>query len=728
MSEEINLVTAFQGDRKSPKDPYRASAVLERALITGAAGQVTESLFKAGAPVVKAITDPVRDVIAGPLSTTFKSKQANFLAGQGPRRTEKNFNKVIDYKKSIEKRLEEARNAGISHRQQIENELIVPMGNEIRKEFDRYMLENNPMYDSTKYDEKLFQNIARVRMNQPMIEASDEDVASFIKSPAIRDSQGELLTRDKQQVFKKPVDKDSIINQIYNAEKNFLNLAKNVDDKTAPLALQSLAAIAMPSNIVQSLRKGDVRQLNTIAKTDTATFQNVAEMFMAATYADAQKELETGIDVDELRPKINPKTGEVEMVRDRSYEFKSPKLNALYNTFVELNKAGMAVNQLTSIDQFEMFKDAYTEEQILQDAEALGQSVSISSESNIEVNASGEFLIEKTKVKKQGIFGDDEETISKEVVMDLSEGENQFVYAKGLQLKSLTNLLKIQTSSLSEDGIIIFNKMLTEKIKDNRSKYLGRDGAPISVASTTMSLPQYNELLSMIFNVGSMRNGLYAKGKSTRMSAVFEYINSEFVTTSNRLRDLRSAVRAKPLELRTENFEYTLDNALLLNKDGRFNLEKFSSPTNKELLREIPEAIYQHPHNPDNYFKEDQINEHIKQLAFEEFTRRENLEEIKNLNDEVREIFNRLNTITTEDSEKTTEGTTLDDNTGFVYPIIDQKDTTLRNAVNVGDEVISVDKTTSRSSLIGRKPNINTRGILESMLQRRKSITGQGTP
>ena len=34
MSEEINLVTAFQGDRKSPKDPYRASAVLERALIT----------------------------------------------------------------------------------------------------------------------------------------------------------------------------------------------------------------------------------------------------------------------------------------------------------------------------------------------------------------------------------------------------------------------------------------------------------------------------------------------------------------------------------------------------------------------------------------------------------------------------------------------------------------------------------------------------------------------
>ena len=98
MSEEINLVTAFQGDRKSPKDPYRASAVLERAFITGAAGQVTESLFKAGAPVVKAIIDPVRDAIAGPLSTTFKSKQANFLAGQGPRRTEKNFNKVIDYK------------------------------------------------------------------------------------------------------------------------------------------------------------------------------------------------------------------------------------------------------------------------------------------------------------------------------------------------------------------------------------------------------------------------------------------------------------------------------------------------------------------------------------------------------------------------------------------------------------------------------------------------------
>ena len=366
MSEEINLVTAFQGDRKSPKDPYRASAVLERALITGAAGQVTESLFKAGAPVVKAITDPVRDVIAGPLSTTFKSKQANFLAGQGPRRTQKNFNKVIEYKKSIEKRLEEARNAGISHRQQIENELIVPMGNEIRKEFDSSMIKNNAMYDSSKHDEKLFQNIARVRMNQP-IEASDEAIASFIKSPAIRDSQGKLLTRDKQQVFKKPVDQDSIIDQIYNAEKNFLNLAKNVDDKTAPLALQSLAAIAMPSNIVQSLRKGDVRQLNTIAKTDTATFQDVAETFMAVTYADAQKELRTGVDVP------------------RTYTFKSPKLNALYNTFVDLNKAGMAVDQLTSINQFEMFKDAYTEEQILQDAEALGQSVSISSENNIEV-------------------------------------------------------------------------------------------------------------------------------------------------------------------------------------------------------------------------------------------------------------------------------------------------------------------------------------------------------
>ena len=728
MSEEINLVTAFQGDRKSPKDPYRASAVLERAFITGAAGQVTESLFKAGAPVVKAITDPVRDVIAGPLSTTFKSKQANFLAGQGPRRTQNNFNKVIDYKKSIEKRLDEARTAGISHKQQIENELIVPMGNEIRKSFDRYMLGNNPMYDSTKYDEKLFQNIARVRMNQPMIEASDEDVASFIKSPAIRDSQGKLLTRDKQQVFKKPVDQDSIINQIYNAEKNFLNLAKNVNDKTAPLALQSLAAIAMPSNIVQNLRKGDVRQLNTITKTDTATFQNVAEMFMAATYADAQKELRTGIDTDELRSNINPKTGEVEMVRDRSYEFKSPKLNALYSTFVDLNKAGMAVNQLTSIDQFEMFKDAYTEEQILQDAEALGQSVSISSENNIEVNASGEFLTETLVVTTEGVFGKDTEKSKKEVVMDLSEGENQFVYAKGLQSKSLTNLFKIQTSSLSEDGILVFNKMLTGKIEKNRSKYLGRDGAPINVASTTMSLPQYNELLSMIFNVGSMRNGLYAKGKSDRMSAVFEFINSEYINTSNRLRDLRSGVRAKPSELRTENFEYTLDNSLLLNKDGRFNLEKFSSPTNKELLREIPKDIYQHPHNPDNYFKEDQINEHIKQLALEEFTRRENLEGIKNLNDEVKEIFNRLNTITIEDSGKTTKGTTLDDNTGFVYPIVDQDQTTVPNAVNVGDKVISVDKTTPRSSLIDRKPNINTRGILESMLQRRQSITGQGTP
>ena len=194
------------------------------------------------------------------------------------------------------KRQEEARNAGISHRQQIENELIVPMGNEIRKEFDSSMIKNNAMYDSSKHDEKLFQNIARVRMNQP-IEASDEAIASFIKSPAIRDSQGKLLTRDRQQVFKKPVDQDSIIDQIYNAEKNFLNLAKNVDDKTAPLALQSLAAIAMPSNIVQSLRKGDVRQLNTIAKTDTATFQDVAETFMAVTYADAQKELRTGVDV-----------------------------------------------------------------------------------------------------------------------------------------------------------------------------------------------------------------------------------------------------------------------------------------------------------------------------------------------------------------------------------------------------------------------------------------------
>ena len=403
-------------------------------------------------------------------------------------------------------------------------------------------------------------------------------------------------------------------------------------------------------------------------------------------------------------------------------------LNALYNTFVDLNKAGMAVDQLTSINQFEMFKDAYTEEQILQDAEALGQSVSISSENNIEVSASGEILTETLVVTTEGVFGKDTEKSKKEVVMDLSEGENQFVYAKGLQSKSLTNLLKIQTSSLSEDGILIFNKMLTEIIKDNRSKYLGRDGAPISVASTTMSLPQYNELLSMIFNVGSMRNGLYAKGKSTRMSAVFEYINSEFVTTSNRLRDLRSAVRAKPLELRTENFEYTLDNSLLLNKDGRFNLEKFSSPTNKELLREIPEAIYQDPYNPNNYFKEDQINEHIKQLAFEEFTRRENLEEIKNLNDEVKEIFNRLNTITTEDSEKTTEGTTIDDDTGFVYPIVDQDQTTVPSAVNVGDKIISVDKTTPKSSLIDRKPNINTRGILESMLQRRQSITGQGTP
>ena len=710
MSEEISLVTAFQGDRKSPKDPYRASAVLERALITGAAGQVTESLFKAGAPVVKAIADPVRDVIAGPLSTTFKSKQANFLAGQGPRKTQKNFNKVIEYKKSIEKRLEEARNAGISHKQQIENELIVPMGNEIRKEFDSSMIKNNAMYDSSKHDEKLFQNIARVRMNQPMIEASDKDVTSFIKSPAIRDSQGKLLTRDKQQVFKKPVDQDSIINQIYNAEKNFLNLAKNVNDKTAPLALQSLAAIAMPSNIVQNLRKGDVRQLNTITKTDTATFQNVAEMFMAATYADAQKELRTGVDVP------------------RTYTFKSPKLNALYNTFVDLNKAGMAVDQLTSIDQFEMFKDAYTEEQILQDAEALGQSVSISSENNIEVNASGEFLTETLVVTTEGVFGKDTEKSKKEVVMDLSEGENQFVYAKGLQSKSLSNLFKIQTSSLSEDGILIFNKMLTEKIKDNRSKYLGRDGAPISVASTTMSLPQYNELLSMIFNVGSMRNGLYAKGKSDRMSAVFEFINSEYINTSNKLRDLRSGVSAKPLELRTENFEYRLDNSLLLNKDGRFNLEKFTSPEDRKLLRKIPEVIYQHPHNPDNYFKEDQINEHIKQLAFEEFTRRENLEEITNLNDEVKEIFNRLNTITAEDSGKTTKGTTLDDNTGFVYPIVDQDQTTVPNAVNVGDKVISVDKTTPRSSLIDRKPNINTRGILESMLQRRQSITGQGTP
>ena len=104
------------------------------------------------------------------------------------------------------------------------------------------------------------------------------------------------------------------------------------------------------------------------------------------------------------------------------------------------------------------------------------------------------------------------------------------------------------------------------------------------------------------------------------------------------------------------------------------------------------------------------------------------LEEITNLNDEVKEIFNRLNTITAEDSGKTTKGTTIDDDTGFVYPILDQKDTTLLNAVNVGDKVISVDKTTPRSSLIGRKPNINTRGILESMLQRRQSITGQGTP
>ena len=709
MSEEINLVTAFQGDRKSPTDPYRTSKVLERAFITAGTGQLVESLFKAGAPVVKAIIDPVRDAIAGPLSTTFKSKQANFLAGQGPRRTEKNFNKVIDYKTSIEKRVEEARNAGISHRQQIENELIVPVGNEIRKSFDRYMLENNPMYDSTKYDEKLFQNIARVRMNQP-IEASDEAIASFIKSPAIRDSQGKLLTRDKQQVFKKPVDQDSIIDQIYNAEKNFLNLAKNVDDKTAPLALQSLAAIAMPSNIVQSLKKGDVRQLNTIAKTDTATFQNVAETFMAVTYADAQKELRTGVDVP------------------RTYTFKSPKLNALYSTFVDLNKAGIAVNQLTSIDQFEMFKDAYTEEQILQDAEALGQSVSISSENNIEVSASGEILTETLVVTTEGVFGKDTEKTKKEVVMDLSEGENQFVYAKGLQSKSLSNLLKIQTSSLSEDGILIFNKMLTDKIEKNRSKYLGRDGAPINVASTTMSLPQYNELLSMIFNVGSMRNGLYAKGKSDRMSAVFEYINNEFLTTSNRLRDLRSAVRAKPSELRTANFEYTLDNSLLLNKNGRFNLEEFSSPEDIKLLRNIPEKIYQAPYNPNNHFKEDQINEHIKQLAFEEFTRKENLEEIKNLNDEVKEIFNRLNTITTEDSGKTTKGTTIDDDTGFVYPIVEQEQTTIPSAVNVGDAVISVDKTTPRSSLIDRKPNINTRGILESMLQRRQSITGQGTP